>query len=108
MAALSIPSRLPGALLIIALMAVLLFSRCAGVNRQVEVGKSFKDCVFALESIEQATLGGVDVTNIRSASDLSGADHTRILTAYAAGSLPLNMQMDLQMDLQPTLTPAMQ
>lgn len=93
MAALSILSRLPGALLIIALLAVLLFSRCAGVNRHVEIGKNFKDCVFTLESIEQATLGSVDVTNICSASDLSGADHTRILTAYAAGSLLLNLQV---------------
>lgn len=76
--------------------ALLLGSGCAGVNRQVEEGNNFKDCTFALQSIEQATLGGVDVTNIRSAADLSGADRARILAAYAAGALPLNMRVNLQ------------
>lgn len=72
------------------------FPDCAGVNRQVEEGKNFKDCTFALQSIEQATLAGVDVTNVRSAADLSAADRARILTAYGSGSLPLNMRVNLQ------------
>lgn len=33
---------------------------------------------------------------IRSAADLNGADRTRILAAYATGSLPLQMQVNLQ------------
>ena len=76
--------------------ALVLGSGCAGVNRQVAEGQNFKDCTFALQSIEQATLGGVDVTNVRSAADLSGADRARILAAYAAGTLPLNMRVNLQ------------
>lgn len=71
-------------------------THCAGVSRQVEEGKNFQDCTFALQAIEQANLGGVDVTNIRSAADLSAADRARILAAYATGSLPLTMRVNLQ------------
>ena len=78
------------------LTTTLLLASCAGINRQVEEGKNFKDCTFALQSIQQATLGGVDVTGIRSAADLNGADRARILAAYATGSLPLQMQVNLQ------------
>lgn len=69
---------------------------CAGLNRQKEEGKNFQNCNFALQSIEQATLGGVDVTAVRSAADLSPADRARLLAAYATGSLPLNMRVNLQ------------
>ncbi len=97
MTTISFPTRPARLALTTALLgALLLGSGCAGVNRQVEEGKNFKDCTFALQSIEQATLGGVDVTNIRSAADLSGADRARILAAYAAGALPLNMRVNLQ------------
>lgn len=89
--------RFPRVLLAFALLSLSLpLSQCAGVNRQIEEGKKFKECTFALQSIEQATLGGVDVTNVRSAADLSGADRARILAAYGAGSLPLAMRVNLQ------------
>ena len=69
---------------------------CAGVSRQVEEAKNFQDCTFALQGIEQATLAGVDITNVRSAADLSVADRARLLAAYAAGAVPLNMRVNLQ------------
>lgn len=69
---------------------------CAGLNRQQQQGQNFKDCTFALQAIEQATLGGVDVANVRSAADLSVADRARILAAYGTGALPLNMRVNLQ------------
>ena len=74
----------------------LALTNCAGVNRQVEEAKNFKDCTFALQSVEQATLGGVDVTALRSAADLTLADRARILAAYATGALPLRMRVNLQ------------
>ena len=76
--------------------AILALTDCAGITRQKEEGQNFKNCEFKLQSIEQATLGGVDVTNIRSAADLSTGDKARILAAYATGSLPLNMRVNLQ------------
>lgn len=76
--------------------ALTLGAGCAGVNRQKEEGQNFKNCEFKLQSIEQATLGGVDVTRVRSAADLSAADRARILAAYGTGSLPLNMRVNLQ------------
>ena len=72
------------------------FTSCAGISRQQEEGKNFKNCEFKLQAIEQATLGGVDVTNMRSAADLSPGDRARILAAYATGSLPLNLRVSLQ------------
>jgi len=74
----------------------LALTNCAGVSRQVEEAKNFQDCTFALQSIEQATLGGVDVTNLRSAADLSGPDRARMLAAFAGGSLPLTMRVNVQ------------
>ncbi|OGX90973.1 LEA type 2 family protein [Hymenobacter coccineus] len=71
-------------------------TNCAGISRQQQEGQNFQNCTFALQSIEQATLGGVDVTNVRSAADLSGADRARVLAAYGTGSLPLNMRVNLQ------------
>ena len=76
--------------------SALAVASCAGVNRQKEEGQNFKNCEFKLQSIEQATLGGVDVTSVRAASDLSTGDRARILAAYATGSLPLNMRVNLQ------------
>ena len=76
--------------------ASLCLTNCAGVNRQKEEGANFKNCEFKLQSLEQATLGGVDVTAVRSAADLSPGDRARILAAYATGSLPLNMRVNLQ------------
>ena len=76
--------------------AGLTLTDCAGINRQKEEGQNFQNCTFALQSIEQATLGGVNVTNVRSAADLSPGDRARILAAYAAGSLPLDMRVNLQ------------
>ena len=76
--------------------AALSLTNCAGVNRQKEEGQNFKNCEFKLQSIEQATLGGVDVSGVRSAADLSAGDRARILAAYATGSLPLTMRVNLQ------------
>jgi len=76
--------------------AALSLTNCAGVSRQKEEGQNFKNCEFKFQSIEQATLGGVDVTNVRSAADLSIGDRARILAAYGTGSLPLNMRVNLQ------------
>lgn len=90
-------SRLSGPYLPAALLGAALFaSSCAGLNQQKEEGKNFKECEFKLQSIEQATLGGVDVTSVRSAADLNGGDRARIVAAYATGSLPLNMRVNLQ------------
>ncbi|GAA4051492.1 hypothetical protein GCM10022409_42880 [Hymenobacter glaciei] len=78
------------------LSAALGLGSCAGVNRQKEEGQNFRNCTFRLQSIEQATLGGIDVTNVRTAADLSGTDRARLLAAYATGSLPLAMRVNLQ------------
>lgn len=71
-------------------------TNCAGITRQKEEGQNFKNCTFALQAVEQATLGGVDVTSVRSPADLSPGDRARVLAAYAAGTLPLNLRMRLQ------------
>ncbi|AMJ67550.1 LEA type 2 family protein [Hymenobacter sp. PAMC 26628] len=97
MAVFSLTRRPSGPHLSAALLGAALFaSSCAGLNQQKEDGKNFKDCEFMLQAIEQATLGGVDVTNVCSAADLSGGDRARIVAAYATGSLPLNMRVNLQ------------
>ena len=77
--------------------AALGLGSCAGVNRQKEEGQNFRNCTFKMQSIEQATVAGIDVTHVRSAADLSGPDRARLLAAYATGgALPLAMRVNLQ------------
>ena len=69
---------------------------CVGVNRQPEQGRIFKSCTFRLQAIEEATLVGVDVREVRVAADLSAAGRARIVAAYTAGALPLHMRLALE------------
>lgn len=67
-----------------------------GISEQVQQAKAFKDADFRLASVEQATVAGIDVTQIRQPGDLSTLDRARLAAAYAAGNLPLRMRVNLE------------
>ena len=77
------------------LLLILGLSRC-GISEQVQQAKAFQDVDVRLAAVEQATVAGVDVTQVRQPTDLSTGDRARIVGAYATGNLPLRMRLSLE------------
>ncbi|UOG72863.1 LEA type 2 family protein [Hymenobacter tibetensis] len=77
------------------LLFVLAFSSC-GISEQVQQAKAFKGAQIRLASVDQATVAGIDVTQIRQPSDVSTVDKARLVAAYAAGNIPLRMRVNLE------------
>jgi hypothetical protein len=77
------------------LVAVASFSQC-GISEQVQQAKAFKNVDVRLASIDQATVAGVDVLNMRKAPDLGTAERALLLTALTAGNVPLRMRVNLE------------
>jgi hypothetical protein len=77
------------------LLVVLAFSSC-GISEQVQQAKAFKGAQIRLASVDQATVAGIDVTQIRKPSDVSTVDKARLVAAYATGNIPLRMRVNLE------------
>jgi propanediol dehydratase large subunit len=67
-----------------------------GISEQVQQAKAFESAEIRLASVEQASVAGVDVTQIRRPGDLSTLDKARLAAAYASGNLPLRMRLTLE------------
>ncbi|QKG56003.1 LEA type 2 family protein [Hymenobacter sp. BRD128] len=76
-------------------LAVAGLSQC-GIHEQVQQAKAFKNVDVRLASIDQATVGGVNVLNLRQAADLGTAERALLLAAYTSGNLPLRMRANLE------------
>jgi hypothetical protein len=63
--------------------------------RQIRELSAFSKCEFRMASVQNTTLAGVNVQNVRSLSDLNLLQAGRITTAYASGSLPLNLLLNI-------------
>jgi hypothetical protein len=77
------------------LVAVASLSQC-GIQEQVQQAKAFKNVDVRLASVDQATVGGVNVLNLRQASDLGTAERALLAAAATAGNLPLRMRVNLE------------
>jgi LEA14-like dessication related protein len=77
--------------LFLPLMLAILLTNC----RQIRELSAFSKCEFRLASVNNTTLAGVNVQNVRSLSDLSLMQAGRITSAYASGSMPLNLVVNL-------------
>ncbi|WP_375416046.1 hypothetical protein [uncultured Hymenobacter sp.] len=80
----------------LSLLGGLLLSGC-GIREQVQQAKAFKDVDVRLASVTQATVAGIDVTQMRQPADLSAAQRATIAGAYASGNLPLRMLVNLEL-----------
>ena len=59
-----------------------------GISEQVQQAKAFKGVDVRLVGVEQATLAGIDVTQVRKAGDLSTVQKAALLAGYeVAGDL---------------------
>ncbi len=76
-------------------LAVAGLSQC-GIHEQVQQARAFKNVDVRLSSVDQATVGGVNVLNLRQTADLSTAGRALLLAAYTSGSLPLRMRVSLE------------
>jgi hypothetical protein len=77
------------------LLAVASLSQC-GIQEQVQQAKAFKNVDVRLASVDQATVGGVNVLNLRQATDLGTAERALLVAAATAGNLPLRMRVNLE------------
>jgi hypothetical protein len=75
--------------------------------RQLRELQSFANCDFRLANLANTTLGGVNVQNVRSISDLNLSQAARITQAYASGSLPLNLIVNMEVKNPNATTAAM-
>ncbi len=76
-------------------LAVVGLSQC-GISEQVQQAKAFKNVDVRLASVDQATVGGVNVLNLRQAGDLGTAERALLAAAATAGNLPLRMRVNLE------------
>lgn len=77
------------------MLAVGGLSQC-GISEQVQQAKAFKNVDVRLASIDQATVGGVNVLNMNQAPDLGTAERALLLAAATAGNLPLQLRANLE------------
>ncbi|MFD1872525.1 LEA type 2 family protein [Hymenobacter bucti] len=77
------------------LVAIASLSQC-GIQEQVQQAKAFKNVDVRLASVDQATVGGVNVLNMRQAGDLGTAERALLAAAATAGNLPLRMRVNLE------------
>ncbi len=73
------------------LLVGLLLTNC----RQIRELSAFSKCEFRLATVQNTTLAGINVQNVRSISDLNLMQAGRITAAYASGSLPLNLLLNI-------------
>lgn len=77
------------------LAAVFALSSC-DVLQQVSQMATFAKCDFRLESVQQLSLSGVNVQNVKKASDLSLLDYGKLVTSVATQQFPLNFTLNLE------------
>ncbi len=77
------------------LVAIASLSQC-GIQEQVQQAKAFKNVDVRLASVDQATVAGVNVLNLRQAGDLGTAERALLAVAATAGNLPLRMRLNLE------------
>jgi hypothetical protein len=90
-----LPARRAAVQAVAGLVAVASFSQC-GIQEQVQQAKAFKNVDVRLASVDQATVGGVNVLNLRQAGDLGTAERALLVAAATAGNLPLRMRVNLE------------
>ncbi|HNS16746.1 MAG TPA: hypothetical protein PKH94_10465 [Bacteroidales bacterium] len=73
----------------------LFFSSC-GLFEQVGQMATLAKCDFRLKSVQQLTLAGVNIQEIKSISDLGLIDAGIITAALAGGQLPLNFTLNIE------------
>ncbi|MES2730949.1 MAG: hypothetical protein V4714_04345 [Bacteroidota bacterium] len=91
----------------VALFGLLALLGACTVAQQLNQLKNFALCDFRLTTMENTSLAGVNVQQIRSLSDLNLLQAAKISAAYASGSLPLDFTLNIQVKNPNTTVAAM-
>jgi hypothetical protein len=87
---------------------LIIFIIFTGIScRQLRELQTFANCDFRLANLENTTLAGINVQNVRSVSDLNLVQAAKITQAYASGSLPLNLIVNMEVKNPNPTTAAM-
>jgi len=82
-------------LLIVSISSLIFFSSC-DVMQQVSQMSNLAKCDFRLESVQQLTLAGVNVQNVKSISDLKLPDAAKLASALSSQQLPLDFTLQIE------------
>jgi hypothetical protein len=74
---------------------IFLLASC-DVMQQVNQMSNLTKCEFKLESVQQLTLAGINVQNIKKISDLSMLDAGRLAAAVSAQQFPLDFTLNVE------------
>ncbi|RYY14349.1 MAG: hypothetical protein EOO36_14415 [Cytophagaceae bacterium] len=77
-------------------LAALAGLSACGIHEQVQQARAFKQVEVRMASIDQATVGGINVLNMRQSAGLGTAEQALLLAAYTAGNLPLRLRLNLE------------
>ena len=67
-----------------------------GSCKQLRQMANLRKCQFRIQSVTDTRLAGVDIQSIRQFSDLKLGDAAKATTAFIAGNLPLQFNLNLQ------------
>ena len=79
-----------------ALILVIIAADACTVVEQAQQAAILANCDFRIRTVENITLGGVNVQNIRNVSDLTMTDLARLTAALTKPSVPLNMKLNIE------------
>ncbi len=81
---------------LILMIGMTLFLSSCGLFEQVGQMATLAKCDFKLKSVQNLTLAGVNIQNIKSVSDLGLIDAGVITAALAGGQLPLSFTLNIE------------
>jgi hypothetical protein len=77
------------------LFVLLAFASCT-VVKQIQQATSMSQCDFKLNDVQDIRLAGVQVQNIKNASDLNFSDGARLAAALTSSTLPLTFTLNVE------------
>ena len=83
-------------ILLIASVSLLLAFTSCDVMQQVSQMNNLTKCDFRLESVQQLTLAGINVQNVKSISDLNMFDAAKIASAVGSQQFPLDFTLNIE------------
>ena len=83
------------ALLFATALFSLAFTGCE-VLEQAQQAINLKNCDFRIRSVQNITVAGINVQNIKSVSDLKLTDAAKLTAAVAGSSFPLSLTLNLE------------
>jgi len=83
-------------ILLIASISFLTILTSCDVLNQVSQMSNLTKCEFRLESVQQLTLAGINVQNVKKMSDLNMFDAAKIASAVASQQFPLDFTLNVE------------